>query len=126
MLTNQLNQVAKKVLALMGSKNAKLDIHLVTESQIQALNKTFMHKDKPTTVLAFSHPKDFPSPVSKKIFLGEVYICKSYIDKHGEDIRFMLIHGILHLLGFDHVKYSDRIEMEKLEKKFLTDLTLYL
>ncbi len=118
----KLHSVAKKVLSLMKVKNSDLAIFLVTEAEIRRLNREFRSKDKSTNVLAFPYAADFPSPESKGKFLGEIYLSDSYIRKHGEDIRFMLVHGILHLLGFDHVKLSDRIEMEKLEKKLLSKL----
>ncbi len=117
-----LNAIASKTLKLLKIQNTSLGIFLVTETEIRRLNRTFRDKDKSTNVLAFPYPANFPDAKSKKVFLGEVYLSESYINKHGEDINFMLVHGILHLLGFNHIKKSDRIEMEKLEKSLLSKL----
>ena len=48
--------------------------------------------------------------------IGEVFLCPPYIAKHGEDMLFLLIHGILHLKGYDHARKHDRIVMEARER----------
>lgn len=118
----RLNSIAKKALSLMKAENSTLAIFLVTETEMSRLNRTWRNKDKSTNVLAFPYSKGFPSPESKKTNLGEIYLAPAYIKKHNENINFMLVHGILHLLGFNHIKKNDRIEMEKLERKLLSKL----
>jgi rRNA maturation RNase YbeY len=79
----------------------------------------FMHKN----VLSFPHPQNFPRPDVKQIPLGEIYLNPKYIEEHEENLVFMLIHGFLHLLGYDHIKKSDRIAMEKREQELLSHIS---
>lgn len=118
----KIRSFGKRILRFLKENDAYADIYLVSDKEIHTLNKKFRDKDKATNVLSFPFPKDFPQPVKGKRYLGEVYLCESYIKEHGEDINFMLVHGILHLLGFNHIKKSDRIEMEGLEKKIMDGL----
>ena len=103
----------------MGERNSYAAIFLVSNKKIQSLNKKFRKKDKPTNVLAFPFAKGFPEPKKGKKFLGEIYLSPEYIRDHKENIEFMAIHGLLHLLGFNHIKKSDRIKMQSLEKKLM-------
>lgn len=82
--------------------------------------------DKTMKKNVYSYPAKpgFPQPGVKGKPLGEIYINPMYILKEGEKIEFMLIHGFLHLLGYDHIKKSDTIVMERLEKKLLAELGL--
>ncbi|MDO8467283.1 MAG: rRNA maturation RNase YbeY [bacterium] len=86
-----------------------------TYLEVYLVGKEFMYKN----VLAFPAPKNFPRPDIKLKSLGEVYLNPQYIKENGEDLVFMLIHGFLHLLGYDHKKENDRISMESKEKELL-------
>lgn len=68
-------------------------------------------------VLAFPAPKGFFRPDVKEKPLGEIYLNPAYIKQHREDLGYMLIHGFLHILGYDHKKKSDRIKMERKERQ---------
>lgn len=83
--------------------------------EVYLVDRTFMNKN----VLAFRAPHKFPRPDVRGKFLGEIYLNPDYIRKHREDIMFMLTHGFLHLLGYDHENKGDRIRMDKKEKKLL-------
>lgn len=82
--------------------------------------------DKTMKKNVYSYPAKpgFPQPGVKGKPLGEIYINPMYILKEGEKIEFMVIHGFLHLLGYDHIKKSDTIVMERLEAKLLSELGL--
>lgn len=74
-------------------------------------------------VLSFA-ANGIPRPDLKgKKSLGEIYLNPYVIAKQGEDLRYMLIHGFLHVLGYDHLTPRDTITMEKLEQKLLGELT---
>ena len=77
----------------------------------------------PKNVLAFPARPGFPRPDIKQKSLGEIYLNPAIIKKQGWDFRYMLIHGFLHLLGYDHKKERDRINMERLEQKLFSELT---
>lgn len=66
-------------------------------------------------VKSFPAPKGFPDTTS----LGEIYLNPGYIEKEGEKLEYMLIHGVLHLLGYDHKKKNDIIRMEKKERHLM-------
>lgn len=82
--------------------------------------------DKTMKKNVYSYPAKpgFPQPGIKGKPLGEIYLNPGYILKEGEKIEFMVIHGFLHLLGYDHIKKSDTIVMERLEAKLLSELGL--
>lgn len=73
----------------------------------------------PKNVLAFPADANFPRPDLTAPSLGELCLNPSYIEEHNENFEYMLVHGFLHLLGYDHMKKSDRILMEKEEQKLL-------
>jgi rRNA maturation RNase YbeY len=73
----------------------------------------------PKNVLAFPAENSFPRPDLKQPPLGEIYLNPKYITEHDEDFEYMLIHGFLHLLGYDHIKKSDRMVMEPEEQNLL-------
>jgi ssRNA-specific RNase YbeY (16S rRNA maturation enzyme) len=60
---------------------------------------------------------NFPRPDLGVSSLGEIYLNPDYIKRRGEDLNYMIIHGFLHLLGYDHKRTNDRIKMEKEEKR---------
>lgn len=102
-----IRRVAGFLAKQLKQEKAYLEVYLV--------GKEFMYKN----VLAFPAPKGFPRPDIKLKPLGEIYLNPQYIKENGEDLTFMLIHGFLHLLGYDHKKESDRISMESKEKELL-------
>jgi rRNA maturation RNase YbeY len=73
----------------------------------------------PKNVLAYPSSPHFPHPDRPGKFLGEVYVNPEYIARHGESLPYLLIHGFLHLLGYDHKRNNDRILMERKEQELL-------
>ncbi len=115
-------QVYKPVLVKKSKKLAEIlkltkpiDVFLIDSQAMRKLNRKHRKKDKSTNVLSFPAPLHFPINT-----LGEVYLDPKYIEKHKEDLVFMLVHGVLHILGYDHEKKSDRIKMEKKEARLLS------
>lgn len=102
-------KTAKKLLHAARPDGA-LDIHIVGSG--------FMDKN----VLAFPAPKGFPRPDVEGEFLGEIYLNPDYIKKHREDFVYMLVHGFLHLLGYDHMRKPDRIKMDRKERGLMAIL----
>lgn len=96
-----LNLVAEK----LGVKNGYVEVGIVGADKLQ------------TNVKSYPAPAGFIRPDIKEKFLGTIYINPEYIAAHGEDFDHMLIHGFLHLLGYDHKKDEDAKKMEMLEKE---------
>lgn len=89
--------------------------------EVYLVGNKFMEKN----VLSFPAPKDFPRPDVKNYeTLGEIYLNPIYIENHNEDFTFMLIHGFLHLLGYDHKIKSDAIIMEGKEDDIMAQLSI--
>lgn len=94
-----------------------IEIFVISSHRMHRLNKQFLGKDRSTNVLSFPKPKNFPGPKWGEIFLDPVYI-----QRHQEDLSLMLVHGILHVLGYNHKRKHDRIKMEKREQSLLKGL----
>lgn len=104
----------------LGEDKVSVEVYLVGNPRMRKLNHAHRGKNVSTNVLSFGAPENFPNPDSDYTSLGEVYLCPPFILKHSEDIDYLLLHGLLHLRGFNHENKSDRIKMEKLEKKVMT------
>jgi probable rRNA maturation factor len=97
-----------------------LEVILVDNREIQALNKNYRRKDKATNVLSFPIDRTFAhvsAPYQNRRPLGEIYLAPEYMAAHKEDMRFMVAHGLLHLLGFDHKNARAERAMHRLERK---------
>ncbi|HUC31224.1 MAG TPA: rRNA maturation RNase YbeY [Candidatus Paceibacterota bacterium] len=103
-------------------RGAALDIFLLDDKSIARLKARFIKKKTEPNVLAFPEPAHFPHPETKKKYLGEIYLNRDILKRSPERAKALLLHGILHLLGYDHIKKADIIEMERLEKKILAKL----
>lgn len=108
-------------------EEAELTVRIVAEDESQELNKQYREKDKPTNVLSF--PFQNPPGITLPL-LGDLVICKSVVENEAiqqnktldEHWAHMLIHGTLHLLGYDHIDEQEALEMEGLETKLLIEL----
>jgi len=118
----QLESITLSALEYLKKKDINVDVFLIGNPRMRDLQKTYRGKDKSTNVLSFEAP-DFPGSGLSPRQIGEIYLCPPYISENGEDIEFMLIHGLLHLLNFNHETKSDRIVMETTEKKIATWLS---
>jgi probable rRNA maturation factor len=102
-----------------------LDVIVVGKAESKKLNKFYRKKNRPTDILSFSHQR----PQSG---LGELVICLPVIEKQAkaaghslkEELDMMLIHGFLHLLGYDHEKNrKEELKMMRLQARLLKQLT---
>lgn len=109
--------------------SAQLTIRIVNEDEISYLNEAYRKKQGPTNVLAF--PFETHEIVKLEYpLVGDVVICAPVVEQearqqgksHEAHWAHMVIHGTLHLLGFDHVKEQEAHEMEKIEINILKQL----
>lgn len=106
---------------------AELTVRIVDNDESQQLNHQYRDKNKPTNVLSF--PFQNPPGVALPL-LGDLLICKNVVENEAleqnktltEHWAHMLIHGTLHLLGYDHIEQQEALEMENLETKLLIEL----
>lgn len=121
MVEKEINILAKRLLRLLGKGNTTLDIFLLSHDEIKKLKARFIKKKTEPNVLAFPEPIAFPHPegARRKKYLGEIFLNKDILKKSPERTAPLLLHGILHLLGYDHIKKADAEKMEGLEVKIL-------
>lgn len=132
----QFKDDAQKILDLLDYSDFDLGILITTNKTIQKYNKTYRHQDKPTDILSFSyHPDARPG---KKIItaaeednnLGDLIISAEYVKKQlegadsalNERMRVLLVHGICHLLGYEHETDAQYEQMYKVEREILEKL----
>lgn len=117
----RLARFARAVLSVLGQSRRGLSLLIVDDAAIRELNRRWRRIDRATDVLSFPAGDD-PSRV-----LGDVVIsapravaqARRYGVTTTEELRRLLVHGILHLMGYDHVKADERREMRALEDKTL-------
>lgn len=114
-------------------EEAELTIRLVDSQTIQSYNFQYRQKDKPTNVLSF--PNEIPQELKQQMGiseLGDIIICHEIIQLEAKDqnkaleahYAHMVIHGVLHLLGYDHIEQADADIMEPLEISILAKLNI--
>lgn len=122
---NRIKKNTLKILEILKKKRISVDVYLADNKTMRFLNKKLRNKNKSANVLSFVEPKSFISPpIAKSLTgkkIGEIYLNMEQKDKSLSK-EFLLIHGILHLLGYDHKKKSDRIKMEKKEKYLISNI----
>ena len=112
------------------TKNHQLNLSFVSSEEMKLLNKTYRNKDKPTNVLSFEMPKNFPVG-DEKTLIGEIALCEEIIYEESKKykkifenrLKHMIIHGLLHLIGFDHIKKEEENKMESIEKKIMKSIS---
>lgn len=128
---NYLNKAAEEVLKVARiKKQAEISLVITGDKRIRSLNKKYRNIDKVTDVLSFGNEEKcgavkFVDPADSIVYLGEIFICYSRAvsqakqEKHTvqKEITILLIHGILHLLGYDHKKHKVAKIMKKEEEK---------
>ena len=117
----------KETLEFENHDDTELTIRFVDEKESADLNKQYRHKQGPTNILSFP----FESPVEIELnLLGDLVICSSVVEKQAVEQNkdelahwaHMVVHGTLHLLGYDHLTDVDADVMEKKEIKILSQL----
>lgn len=106
---------------------AEVSVYIVDEIESQELNTQYRGKDKPTNVLSF--PADLPEEIDIPL-LGDLVICAPVVEaearEQGKSLSahwaHMLVHGTLHLLGFDHIDDGEAERMEALETRLITEM----
>lgn len=108
-------------------KASQACLRLMDPAEIQTLNKQFRRKDSPTNVLSF--PCELPAGVQSDL-IGDIAICPQVVIKQAAEQNkserahwaHMVVHGTLHLLGYDHIDHRDAQVMEQLEIQILFNL----
>ena len=139
-------RLAKAVLEAEGIKgDAELSVLFVDERSMRELHERFLGRDGPTDVLAFPMDDDLvpsgrspdsggsgpgsspPEPGEAPLLLGDVVVCPAVAERNAgeravayeDEVALLVVHGILHLLGMDHVDDDEARAMERRERELL-------
>ncbi|TDQ58005.1 putative rRNA maturation factor [Mesocricetibacter intestinalis] len=114
--------------ALRAEQNRpEITVRIVDEEESHELNLTYRGKDRPTNVLSF--PFECPEQVTLPL-LGDLVICRQVVEREAAEQHksaeahwaHMIVHGCLHLLGYDHIEEDEAEEMESLETQIMLSL----
>jgi probable rRNA maturation factor len=109
-----LQTLARDTLLAEGLPDTELSISLVTADEMAELHERYMGESGPTDVLSFPQDEDN--------LLGDVIICPAIAAGQNRDaaaeIRLLLVHGVLHLLGYDHEREQDRRKMWARQERY--------
>tara|TARA_B110000014_G_C20110622_1_gene584989 strand:+ start:1709 stop:2167 length:459 start_codon:yes stop_codon:yes gene_type:complete len=116
-----------KVVKFFKSRNITFTILLTNSSTMKKLNKKFREKNKATDVLSFPSfvANELKKLKEKKIYIGDIAISYEIINSRAKKENFyqefdkVWVHGILHLVGYDHKKNIDYLKMARTERKIL-------
>ena len=109
------------------SDEVEMTVRIVDEAESHELNLNYRGKDRPTNVLSF--PFECPDEVELPL-LGDLVICRQVVEREAQEQdkplmahwAHMVVHGSLHLLGYDHIEDDEAEEMESLETQIMTEL----
>ncbi|MFH1222740.1 MAG: rRNA maturation RNase YbeY [Pseudomonadota bacterium] len=112
-------KTAKKALSILGCDHS-FSVNLVGETSIKKLNRVYRRKNRTTDILSFNSPAEI-----KKVsgYAGDIFICANLAEKNAmlyghtrdAELAMLLVHGILHLEGYEH---EGRISKNKVERMF--------
>jgi len=113
-----------------ADRDADVSVRIVDEHEMRTLNRDFRDQDKPTNVLSFPAGDMAGLPADELPALGDIVVCATVVAAEaaeqgktlGDHWGHMLVHGTLHLLGYDHMTEREAGEMEGHERQILADL----
>ena len=121
-----IKEVVKEILKDLGYQKWETSILLVDDKQIKVINKKYLHRNRPTDVISFSQIEGEFGHINTRL-LGDVVISVETARRQAKEasttlqyeIAFLLIHGILHLLGYDHEGSAEKAREMKVKEKEL-------
>jgi probable rRNA maturation factor len=128
-----LEAIADRMLRELELEAEELSVVLTNDEHIHELNREHREEDKPTDVLAF--PMDFEDgapPAGPDRLLGDVVISLETAQRQAEEgqrtlpeeVRFLLAHGLLHLIGYDHAEPEEKAEMDAMTERLVESAPL--
>lgn len=123
----QVKKIAKEVVSFEGDPYDEVAIYFVDKPEICRLHDEYFNDPSPTDCISF--PMNTDDKFEYRI-LGEVFVCPAvgleYVDKQGgeyyDEVTLYIVHGLLHLLGYDDIERNDRIQMRLAEKRHIEHL----
>ena len=126
----KIKKISHKI-RFLNKKNITFTILLTNSFNMKKLNKKFRKLNRSTDVLSFPYfsPKNLKSIKEKKIYIGDIATSYEIINSRSKKNNFHLefdkvwVHGLLHLVGYNHVKNKDYFKMNRIEKRILNSIT---
>ena len=126
-------RAAQTVGQLYGAEDAEVSVTLTDDAHIHELNRTYRHVDRPTDVLSFALTESEEPPIcgaEGHEALGDLVIslervaaqAAEYGHTELRELSFLTVHGMLHLLGYDHMEEEERREMEEEQRHVMEEL----
>lgn len=117
-----IEKVALATFSYLGLTATEIELKFVSVAEITRLNSVYRHKDRPTDVLSFV--------IDEKPLLGQIFICYTFSKRQASDmgksisdeVSLLVVHGILHIAGYDHETAVEARDMESLEIAILNTL----
>ena len=124
-----INETNESIIELEEIEKSIFNIIIVDEEKIRYLNKNYRNKDSITDVISFALEDDDTFIKTDMRILGDIYIClkrtKDQSIEYGHsflrELSFLTVHGLLHLLGYDHMNEADEKVMFKLQEMILNE-----
>jgi probable rRNA maturation factor len=117
--------------------SVEISIRLTSDAEVQSLNAAYRDKDKPTNVLSFPmfdvEDLDRIASLPGEVMLGDIVLAQGVCTTEAADkgitvqahATHLIVHGLLHLLGYDHMGDEEALEMETIERRVLAQLGLH-
>lgn len=123
----KIRDVIKLILSKERSSAEDISVIVTTDNKIRKLNRTYLNKDLPTDVLSFSFVGEKPEKIIPVFILGDIIVsadtavsnAEIYKTNPKEELYLYVIHGLLHLLGYDDITKQKRAVMRKKEQYYL-------
>ncbi|NMB61294.1 MAG: rRNA maturation RNase YbeY [Chloroflexi bacterium] len=123
-----INHRAQQVFSLLHLQEQVVTLHICTDEEIQTLNKQYRNMDSITDVLSFN--LDYFDPQLEKYYLGDIAIslpeahfqAQQHRQSLEDEITFLLIHGLLHLKGYDHADVDQEERMFSLQDNIFSQV----
>ena len=115
----------------LTNEEAEISLTLASPSEIKELNKKFRKKNAATDVLSFpQYAREESVPEEGPYFLGDIVICEeiakiqaeNYGHTYLREVLYLFVHGLAHLLGYDHMEHDEKAEMRSFEEMILGEL----
>ena len=139
-----LTEVITQGLSFMAAPLADLDVRIVGRERIRTLNRETREVDRVTDVLSYPtldkaelplDPARYPfdvDPATGRVYIGSIVICRKrameqateYGHSYERELSYLAVHGMLHLLSFDHMEEGDKARMRKAEEDILSSLDI--
>lgn len=131
-LVTKLTETMNKAAEIHGLSNQEMSIIFVDNIQIQKINRDYRDKDQVTDVISFALNDDDTAFAWEKNNLGDIYISLErakeqsidYGHSFDREVCYLAVHGLLHLLGYDHINKDDKEKMREKEEEIMAEVGL--